>query len=177
MVQLAKRALQTSLALPPPGAGAPPPALQQAAIASTSDCEARTGAVVAARRNSQLLLSLAAAPPPPLRDEEAVSSTTECEAASAASTLSDTGNVQQGNQSSFFVFTIDGNWTVTGRWDTYDLHNVKLMLSFGDRWHFGADLDPRIPYLWLMDPDADPTPFFSNFKDAKKIYFFPYLLL
>jgi hypothetical protein len=96
MVQLAKRALQTSLALPPPGAGAPPPALQQAAIASTSDCEAR-GAAVAARRNSQLLLSSAAAPPPQLRDEEAVSSTTECEAVAAASTPSDTGNVQQGN--------------------------------------------------------------------------------
>ncbi len=94
MVQLAKRALQTSLALPPPGAGAPP-ALQQAAIASTSDCEAR-GAAVAARRNSQLLLSSTAAPPP-LRDEEAVSSTTECEAVAAVSTLSDTGNVHQGN--------------------------------------------------------------------------------
>jgi hypothetical protein len=96
MVQLAKRALQTSLALPP-GAGAPP-ALQQAAIASTSDCEARGAGGVAARRNSQLLLSLAAAPPPPpIRDEEAVSSTTECEAVAAANTLSDTGNVQQGN--------------------------------------------------------------------------------
>ncbi len=112
MVQLAKRALQTSLALPPPGAGAPPPALQQAAIASTSDCEARGAVVVAARRNSQLLLSSAAAPPP-IRDEEAVSSTTECEAVAAASTPSDTGNVQQGNQSGFFCFPLAE--TVVGR--------------------------------------------------------------
>ena len=30
------------------------------------------------------------------------------------------------------------------------------------------------PYLWLLDPDPtpDPTPFFSDFKDAKKNYFF-----
>ncbi len=34
------------------------------------------------------------------------------------------------------------------------------------------------PYLWLMDPDptSDPTPFFIDFKDAKK-YFFPYFFL
>jgi hypothetical protein len=40
-------------------------------------------------------------------------------------------------------------------------------------WHFGADPDPRIPYLLLMDPDPtpDPTPFFSDFKDAKNIFF------
>ena len=33
--------------------------------------------------------------------------------------------------------------------------------------HFGADPDP---YLLLMDPDPtpDPTPFFIDFKDAKK---------
>ncbi len=44
--------------------------------------------------------------------------------------------------------------------------------SFGDLWHFGAVPDP---YLWLVDPDLDqtpdPTPFLSNFKDAKKINF------
>jgi hypothetical protein len=28
-----------------------------------------------------------------------------------------------------------------------------------------------------MDPDPDPTPFFSDFKDAKKKYFFPYFFL
>ncbi len=35
------------------------------------------------------------------------------------------------------------------------------------------------PYLWLMDPDPtpDPTPFFSDFKDAKKKYFFHIFLL
>ncbi len=29
------------------------------------------------------------------------------------------------------------------------------------------------PYIWLTDPDPtpDPTPFFSDFKDAKKIFF------
>ncbi len=32
----------------------------------------------------------------------------------------------------------------------------------------------RIWYLWLMDPDSDLTPYFSDFKDAKKqiSYFF-----
>ncbi len=28
------------------------------------------------------------------------------------------------------------------------------------------------PYLWLMDPAPDPTPFFSDLEDAKKIIFF-----
>ncbi len=28
------------------------------------------------------------------------------------------------------------------------------------------------PYLCLMDADPDPTPFFSDFKDAKNIFFF-----
>ncbi len=42
-----------------------------------------------------------------------------------------------------------------------------LYTRFGDPSHVGADPDPD---LWLMDPDAtpDPTPFFINFKDAKK---------
>jgi hypothetical protein len=33
--------------------------------------------------------------------------------------------------------------------------------------------DILVPYLWLMDPDPtpDPTPFFSDFWDAKKIIF------
>ncbi len=49
----------------------------------------------------------------------------------------------------------------------------RLFFSVGewDPWNFGAD-----PYLWLMDPDPDatldPTLFFSDFKDAKKIIFF-----
>ncbi len=34
--------------------------------------------------------------------------------------------------------------------------------SVGDPWHFGAD----------PDPTPDPTPFFSDFKDVKKIIFF-----
>ncbi len=40
-------------------------------------------------------------------------------------------------------------------------------------WHFDAD-----PHRWLMDPDPspDPTPFFSNFKDAKN-YFLSYFFL
>ncbi len=46
--------------------------------------------------------------------------------------------------------------------------------SVGDPWHFGADTDL---HLLLMDPDPtqDPTPLFSDFKDAKKIcsHFFP----
>jgi len=43
--------------------------------------------------------------------------------------------------------------------------------------HFGADTDPD-RHLWLMDlapnlaSDPYPTPFFSDFKDAKKINFF-----
>jgi hypothetical protein len=28
------------------------------------------------------------------------------------------------------------------------------------------------PYLWLKDPDPDPTPFFIVFKDANKMIFF-----
>ncbi len=47
-------------------------------------------------------------------------------------------------------------------------------------WHFGAD-----PHLWLIypDPTPDPTPFLSDFKDAKKkkkkflfFFFFSYNL-
>jgi hypothetical protein len=37
--------------------------------------------------------------------------------------------------------------------------------SVGDPSHFGAD-PVSDPHLWLTDPD--PTPFFSDFKDAKK---------
>ncbi len=46
--------------------------------------------------------------------------------------------------------------------------------SVGDPWHFGADPDPRDPYFWLMDadPTPDPTPFFSDFKNAKKNFIF-----
>ena len=96
MVQHAKRALQTSLALQPSGSGSL--ALQQAAIASTSDCE-KSGAAVAASRMRRLSLSAAAAPP---RDEEAVSSTTECEA--IASTSSD--RVQPGTFNKFSLLLI-----------------------------------------------------------------------
>ncbi len=39
--------------------------------------------------------------------------------------------------------------------------------SVGDLWHFGWDPDA---YLWLMNPDPDPTPstipFFSDFKET-----------
>ncbi len=38
-------------------------------------------------------------------------------------------------------------------------------ISVGDPWHFCAD-----PYLWLKDPA--PTPFFSDFSDAKNYFFF-----
>ncbi len=37
------------------------------------------------------------------------------------------------------------------------------LCSVGDPWHFGADLDPA--------PTPDPTPFFSDFNNAKKIFF------
>ncbi len=44
---------------------------------------------------------------------------------------------------------------------------LKITSTIGDPWRFGADQDP---HLWLMDPDLDPTPdptpFFSDFKDA-----------
>ncbi len=50
---------------------------------------------------------------------------------------------------------------------------VMVITGVADPWYFGAG--PNL-YLWLMDPDPtpDPTPFFSNFKDAKKIIFFPH---
>ncbi len=46
----------------------------------------------------------------------------------------------------------------------------NVMINVGDPWHYGANPDPRICTSWLMDPDPtpDPTPFFSDFKDAKK---------
>ncbi len=31
-----------------------------------------------------------------------------------------------------------------------------------------ADPDPRIPYLWLTDPDEDPALFVSDLQDANK---------
>ncbi len=38
-------------------------------------------------------------------------------------------------------------------------------------WHGSGFLDP---YLWLVDPDADPDPaiFVSDLKDVKKLFFF-----
>ncbi len=55
-------------------------------------------------------------------------------------------------------------------------HNLES--SVGDLWHFGAEPDP---YLWLMDPDpdptSDPTPFFIDFKDANKIFFSYFCLI
>ncbi len=69
------------------------------------------------------------------------------------------------------------------------MKDAKPWHSVGDPWHFGADPDPRPappiaaylpmcpdPYLWLMDTDPFPTPFFSDCKDAKN-YFFSYLFL
>jgi hypothetical protein len=56
-----------------------------------------------------------------------------------------------------------------------------LHQSFSQCWGsvtFWCGSGPVDPYLLLMDPDPtpDPTPFFSDFKDAKK-YFFSYFLL
>ncbi len=47
-----------------------------------------------------------------------------------------------------------------------DLTFLGVKTSVGDPWHFG------------VDPDPDPTPFFSDFKDAKKknFKFFSYNL-
>ncbi len=47
--------------------------------------------------------------------------------------------------------------------------NENRFKQYWDPWHFGTDPDP----LWLMesDPALDPTPFYSDFKNAK-IYFF-----
>jgi hypothetical protein len=47
---------------------------------------------------------------------------------------------------------------------TYVQYSLKS--SVEDPWHFVPDADP---YLWLTDPD--PTPFFSDFKEAKKKFF------
>jgi hypothetical protein len=55
---------------------------------------------------------------------------------------------------------------------------VGFEAIFGDPCHFGADPDqdpyPQIRTLWQMDPNPtpDPTPFFSDFKDAKKKKYF-----
>jgi hypothetical protein len=38
----------------------------------------------------------------------------------------------------------------------------------------GSGTGSADPYLWLMDPDL--TPFFSDFKDAKKNYFYHFFL-
>ncbi len=46
----------------------------------------------------------------------------------------------------------------------FQVHHLSVS-NVGDPWHFGVD-----PYLWLMDPD--PTPFFSDLKDAKNYVFF-----
>ncbi len=53
---------------------------------------------------------------------------------------------------------------------TYSCKDITLT-SVGDPWHFGCGSRSGSPdpYLWLMDPD--PTPFFSDLKDAKKIIF------
>ncbi len=51
--------------------------------------------------------------------------------------------------------------------------HLEPMLSILTFWcGFGS----RDPYLWQMDPDPyptpDPSPFFSDFKDAKKLFFY-----
>ncbi len=43
-----------------------------------------------------------------------------------------------------------------------------LFISVGDPWNFDAD-----PYLWLLDPD--PTPFYSDFREARKIFYIFFL--
>ncbi len=49
--------------------------------------------------------------------------------------------------------------------------NAEVKTIVGDPWHFGADRIPGfIPPPWIMDPYS--TPFFSDFKDAKKEVFF-----
>jgi hypothetical protein len=52
--------------------------------------------------------------------------------------------------------------------------NRKQVSSVGDPLHFGADPDPRIHTLTNgsarardLEPTLDPTPFFSDFKNAK----------
>jgi hypothetical protein len=45
-----------------------------------------------------------------------------------------------------------------------------FLTDVGDPGLFGADSDPRLRSD--PDPTPDPTPFFSDFKDAKKIIFF-----
>jgi hypothetical protein len=57
------------------------------------------------------------------------------------------------------------------------LYSVQctVQVSAGDQWIFGADLDPEIhiPYLWLMDPEADPNPaiFVCHLKTSTQIFF------
>ncbi len=43
------------------------------------------------------------------------------------------------------------------------------LTGVGDPGQFGADSDPRLRSD--PDPTPDPTPFFSDFKDAKKLFF------
>ncbi len=47
---------------------------------------------------------------------------------------------------------------------------LKPTGSVGDPWCGYGSADP---YLWLTEPDltSDPTPLFSDFKDAKKLFF------
>ncbi len=45
----------------------------------------------------------------------------------------------------------------------------RVAASVRDPQDFGADKDS---YLWLIDPDPDPTSFCIDFKDAKNFFFF-----
>ncbi len=68
-------------------------------------------------------------------------------------------------------------WSNMVHCNTTDLKiEVHETASVGDPWNFGADPDLWIhtPCLWLTD--TYPTPFFSDFKDAKKNYFLSYNL-
>jgi hypothetical protein len=70
------------------------------------------------------------------------------------------------------------SWDIQQRWTWVWSTNVVLSYvqqwQFWDPWHFGVDPDP---HLWLMDPTPNPTPFLSDFKDAKIFLFIFFLII
>ncbi len=77
--------------------------------------------------------------------------------------------------------TRTSSWTIptTSTATSGSPNNLFLFYSsVWDLWHFGVGADPRNPYLWLtdLDPTSDPTPFLSDFPDAKK-KFSPFFLI
>jgi len=66
-----------------------------------------------------------------------------------------------------------------GYWIKYEFHT--LFYNFPPCWgsvKFWCGFGSVDPYLWLTDPDPtpDPTFFFSDFKDAKQIFFIIFYL-